>query len=134
MIGKLPTPKPRKRLPERETVMLLLRQGDEILLEKRPSVGIWGGLWSLPEVEHGTDIRQFAREHFGLDVELLPRLAQLSHTFTHFRLHIAPQPLKVVGRRPLLQEPGTAWLGLDDAVGAALPTPVRTLIQWLKGT
>lgn len=131
MIGELPTPKPRKPLPERETVMLLLRQDGQILLEKRPSVGIWGGLWSLPEVEHGTDVKQFAREHFGLDVELLPRLARLSHTFTHFRLHITPQPLKVVGQHPLLQKPGAVWLGLEDAIGAALPTPVRTLLRQL---
>jgi len=131
-IGALPTSKPRKVLPERETVMLLLRREGEILLEKRPPAGIWGGLWSLPEVGRGTDMRQFARERFGLDVELSPPLPALSHTFTHFRLHIVPQPLNVVGHRPVVQEPGTVWLGLEDAVGAALPTPVRTLIQRLS--
>jgi A/G-specific adenine glycosylase len=89
-------------------------------------------LWSLPEVAHGTDLHQFARERFGLDVELAPPLARLSHTFTHFRLHIMPQPLKVTGRQPVLQQAGTVWLGLEDAVGAALPTPVRTLIKGLK--
>jgi A/G-specific adenine glycosylase len=131
-IVELPTPKPRKALPERETVMLLLQQDGEVLLEKRPPAGIWGGLWSLPEVAHGADLQQFSRDRFGLDVEALPPLARLSHTFTHFRLHIVPQPLKVTGHRPVLQQAGTVWLGLEDAVGAALPTPVRTLIRQLK--
>ena len=130
--GALPAPKPRKALPERETVMLLLRHEGEILLEKRPSAGIWGGLWSLPEVGQGADMQQLSRERFGLEVKLLPPLARLSHTFTHFRLHIVPQPLDVIGRRPIVQEPGTLWLGLEDAVGAAVPTPVRTLIQRLR--
>ncbi len=131
-IGELPAPKPRKALPERETVMLLLQRDGEILLEKRPPTGIWGGLWSLPEVAQDTDFQQYSRDKFGLDVELLPPLARLSHTFTHFRLHIAPQPLRVAGHRPALQLVESVWLGLEDATGAALPTPVRTLIQRLK--
>lgn len=131
-VGELPTPKPRKTLPERETVMLLLRKDGEILLEKRPPTGIWGGLWSLPEVPSGGDFCSHVRERFGLDVEPLEPLARLTHTFTHFRLHILPQPLKVMGSRSVVQEPGMVWLGLEDAVGAALPTPVRTLISQLK--
>jgi A/G-specific adenine glycosylase len=131
-VGELPTPKPRKALPERETVMLLLRKDGEILLEKRPPTGIWGGLWSLPEAPSGGDFCSHVRERFGLDVELLKPLVHLAHTFTHFRLHILPQPLKVMGSCSVAQEPGTVWLGLDDAVGAALPTPVRMLISQLK--
>jgi A/G-specific adenine glycosylase len=131
-VGELPTPKPRKTLPERETVMLLLRKDGEILLEKRPPSGIWGGLWSLPEMPSGGDFCSHVRERFGLDVEPLKPLARLTHTFTHFRLHILPQPLKVMGARPVVQEPGTVWMGLEDAVGAALPTPVRTLIYQIK--
>lgn len=130
-IVELPTPKPRKVLPERETVMLLLQREGEILLEKRPPTGIWGGLWSLPEVAQDTDLQQYSRDRFGFDVGLLPPLTRLSHTFTHFQLHIVPQPLRVSGHRPTLQQ-GTVWLGLEDAVGAALPTPVRTLIQRLR--
>ncbi len=132
LVVELPTPKPRKPLPERETVMLLLRRDGEILLEKRPPTGIWGGLWSLPEVVQGTDFKEHVSENFGLKVELAPPLARLSHTFSHFRLHIMPQPLQVTGRQPVSQPSGTLWLGLDDAAGAAVPTPVRTLIQRLK--
>ena len=47
----LPTPRPRKALPERRTAMLLLMDEHMLLLERRPASGIWGGLLSLPEAD-----------------------------------------------------------------------------------
>lgn len=130
--AELPTPKPRKTLPERSTTMVLLIDGNEILLEKRPHTGIWGGLWSLPEVAAGDDVLQSARDRYGLETEALAPLPILTHTFTHFRLHITPQPLKIVGRKPEAREKGVLWLDKDEAVEAAIPTPVRTLLSKLK--
>lgn len=128
----LPTPKPRKTLPERTTTMLLLLDGNQVMLEKRPSKGIWGGLWSLPEIEAGETPEQAAKSRFGLEARVKPALPLLSHTFTHFRLHITPLPLQVSGRLKHHQQPGVVWLDIEDATGAALPTPVRKLLQaWL---
>ena len=31
--------------------MLLVRQHDRLLLQKRPPTGIWAGMWSLPEID-----------------------------------------------------------------------------------
>jgi A/G-specific adenine glycosylase len=109
--------------------MLLLVDNHEILLEKRPSIGIWGGLWSLPEATVETDVQQHASLHYGLETELLPQLAKLTHTFTHFRLHITPQPLRVTQRHTSAQQAGTIWIDLQDALDAALPTPVRKLLK-----
>jgi A/G-specific adenine glycosylase len=128
-IHELPTPKPRKQIPEKSTLMLLLLNNNEILLEKRPSVGIWGGLWSLPEAEIDTDVRQLATMRYGLETELLPAMAKLTHTFTHFRLHITPQPLRITRRQHVAQQTGSIWIDLEDALDAALPTPVRKLLK-----
>ncbi|GBG13671.1 A/G-specific adenine glycosylase [Novimethylophilus kurashikiensis] len=124
---ELPSPKPRKALSEKETVMLVIMDGEDILLEKRPSSGIWGGLWSLPEAAIGEDYAAIIKSRFGLEAELGQTWAPLTHTFTHFRLEITPQPLCVIGR-PASQPSGTLWLSLDDAIEAAIPTPVRTLL------
>lgn len=131
-IAQLPAPRPRKASPLRETVMLLLVRNGEILLEKRPFSGIWGGLWSLPETDPASDPQQQAERRFGLRCERLPPLPDLMHAFTHFRLRIRPQPLQVTGCARQAQTPGYLWLGLEDAAGAALPTPVRRLLQQLK--
>ncbi len=132
LTARLPSSKPKKTLPERTTTMLLMLDGHDVLLEKRPAQGIWGGLWSLPEVPAGEDNVTFAEQRYGIRVRPMPTLPLLTHTFTHFKLHITPQPVALLqrGQRPEL--PGTVWLDIEDALGAALPTPVRTLLsRWL---
>ncbi|MBU3735966.1 MAG: A/G-specific adenine glycosylase [Methylobacterium sp.] len=131
-VAQLPAPRPRKASPLRETVMLLIIRHGEVLLEKRPSEGIWGGLWSLPEMDPGDDPRQHAEQRFGLRCEVLPPLPVLLHALTHFRLQIRPQPLRVTGVIDADETPGRLWLELEDAAGAALPSPVRKLLQSLN--
>lgn len=132
-VGQLPYPKPRKALPEKQVTMLMILDAGEILLERRPNQGIWGGLWSLPELDSTQIAVPHVQEALGIEAEALEVLPELWHTFTHFKLQITPQPLQVVGRRPTLR-PNMQWLTLTDAVAAALPTPVRTLIKTLKHT
>jgi A/G-specific adenine glycosylase len=49
-VSAFPGAKPKKTNPVKTVVFLLLTDSQQnILLEKRPPTGIWGGLWSLPE-------------------------------------------------------------------------------------
>jgi A/G-specific adenine glycosylase len=130
--AQLPTPKPRKALPERKTVMLLLLNGNEVMLEKRPPTGIWGGLWSLPETMPDEDAQQAAQQRFGLATEIMPPLPPMTHAFTHFRLQITPQPLRLIRRLPQARQPSVVWLDREDAIGAALPSPIRKLLNSLR--
>jgi A/G-specific adenine glycosylase len=59
-------------------------------------------------------------------------LPQLSHAFTHFKLHIQPQQLTVLSNNSQVNEAGYLWLNIDDAIGAAIPTPVRKILQTLQ--
>ncbi|HYG13687.1 MAG TPA: A/G-specific adenine glycosylase, partial [Methylophilaceae bacterium] len=56
----------------------------------------------------------------------------LTHVFTHFRLHILPQPMQVESAPTFAAEAGLAWLPLAAAIDAALPTPVRKLLLQLQ--
>lgn len=127
----LPSPRLRKPVPQRTTTMLLMMRGNEVLLEKRPAPGIWGGLWSFPEISSHENAQQAAKLRFGLDVDVLPALPSLVHAFTHFTLTITPQPLLVRGRPQQAMEAGWLWLDIEDASGAALPAPVRKLLRHL---
>ncbi|MEW5967057.1 MAG: A/G-specific adenine glycosylase [Pseudomonadota bacterium] len=127
--AELPTPRPRKTLPEREVQMLLLMDRGELLLEKRPLRGIWGGLWSLPELDPDVDPIRHCREHLGVTARTQQALPRLSHGFTHFRLHIQPVRVDLAPRRATL--PGQIWLTPADALDAALPSPVRRLVARL---
>jgi len=125
---ELPASKPRKTIPERHTTMLLLLQGDEIMLEKRPPSGIWGGLWSFPEITADEDPQMIARKRYGVETELLESLPDFTHTFTHFKLQITPQRLRVISHHSA-HEAGIVWLNTDDALGAAIPTPIRKILM-----
>lgn len=128
-VADLPSPKPRKTIPARQTIMLLLLSGNEILLEKRPASGIWGGLWSLPEVDVDTDPLQVLRPRFNIqEARLDLPLAPFTHTFSHFRLEITPQPL-YVKKATTAEEGGRLWLEVEDALSAALPAPVRRILE-----
>ena len=128
-VSDLPSPKPRKSLPEKKTTMLLLLSGNEVLLEKRPPTGIWGGLWSLPEVDDASNVLDTALQRYGLaDAALALPLPSFSHFFSHFRLEITPQP--IWGRKATrTEEGGCIWLEIEDALDAALPAPVRKLLE-----
>jgi len=126
----LPTPKPKKSIPEKSTTMLILRQGNEVMLVKRPATGIWGGLWSFPEwddTQH-KDYATIALSQFGVSTTIDAPLATISHVFTHFKLHIKPQPLTVSQHALQAREANAIWLNIEDALGAAIPTPVRNIL------
>lgn len=127
-VSQLPTPRPKKSVPERHAVFLLLMHGNDILLEKRPSSGIWGGLWCPPQF----DDEESAKEWFmrnGMDASEGVRLETFTHTFTHFKLHITPLKIQLA-RRPLqVAQAGGVWLDVEEALGAAIPTPVRKILE-----
>ena len=131
-VAELPTPKPRKVIPEKFTTMLILQHGDEVLLEKRPPAGIWGGLWSFPETDAKLGFETIVLNQFGMIVEVLQPLPALSHAFTHFKLHIQPQPMQVLTVSPNICEPKYVWLSIDDAIGAAISTPIRKILHSLQ--
>jgi len=109
--------------------MLILRRGHEVLLQKRPAPGIWGGLWSLPEVTSDTVLDAYLQTYFSVQAERVAPLPALIHTFTHFRLTI--RPLLVWVSKPNATHPGIMWLDRVEAHGAALPAPVRKLLEML---
>lgn len=141
--AELPARKPKKAVPEKSTVMLVVVHKDEVLLEQRPPKGIWGGLLSLPELSRlGEDSLApelgeiaLALADFG-DVRAVEAMPAFTHAFTHYRLNVLP--LKVMlGKRHAgaAQAPdgqgAYGWQPLSAMAGAALPTPVRKLLERL---
>ena len=135
----LPTPKPRAAIPERSTVMLLVRRGREVLLALRPDSGIWGGLWSLPEMpvdtvpfdaELAEDAARERARDFGTP-GTASMVGELTHVFTHFRLLIRAIRVDVTGLSAHDAADGTPlrWLSLDDLDAVGTPAPVRKLLE-----
>ena len=133
--GEFPGRKPRKALPVRETVMLLLQNAaGELLLQRRPPAGIWGGLLSLPEFPVDGFSVEGVREVLGLRVDTAAAWPVLRHTFSHFHLDITPQPAQLNGTPGGVMD-GDAWLWHDPhrPLPGGVPAPVLLLLQRLQG-
>ena len=130
-VDQLPTPRTKKTLPQRLVRVLVIERAGTILLEKRPAIGIWAGLWSLPEVDVTAEVAKHCHARFGARVVAGAELAYIEHTFTHFRLTLRPQRIAVRSWPSRAESPAFVWLTRDDALAAALPAPIRKLIRSL---
>jgi A/G-specific adenine glycosylase len=126
---RLPSRRRRPLRREGAVTMLVLRHGTRILLERRAPSGIWGGLWCLPEIAPEEDVESVCARRFGahaLSVQELPRLV---HDFTHLRLVIQPLQIDVGRLTAHAAEPGLLWIAREEARGAALPAPIKKLLD-----
>jgi A/G-specific adenine glycosylase len=129
-----PGRKPRKAVPARATAVLILVSQNEVLLERRPPAGIWGGLWCFPEMPPDADAIARCLDRYGVAGEPGPKLQSIEHGFTHFNLTIHPRVVSVTRRATRVEQPGTTWMALDDAGRAAIPAPVRLLLGRLRAS
>ncbi|MCC6533185.1 MAG: A/G-specific adenine glycosylase [Burkholderiales bacterium] len=128
-VDELPRTRRRVPLPQRDVVMLVLHHRAQVLLERRPASGIWGGLWSLPESVPGEDPRPLCARRFGAHVLDITPLPAVRHGFTHFRLRIEPLRIDVDALDTRVAEPGLAWWPIEEARTAALPAPIRRILE-----
>ena len=128
-VASLPAPRPRKPMPERSATLMVIRHGRDVLLVKRPASGIWGGLWSLPEA--AGDSAAACMQLTGRAPARVEELQGFTHTFTHFRLSILPLVLTLDTHAPAAAKPGAVWMDHGDAVNAAIPKPVKTILEKL---
>lgn len=121
--SELPTPKPRRQIPERSASFALIFDGQQLLLERRPPSGIWGGLLVPPEGEVDEILA-----NLGISALSQQCLPSLKHTFTHFRLHLLPVLCRV-SAQPHAGENSHIWVALDAAEKLGVPTPIAKLIR-----
>jgi A/G-specific adenine glycosylase len=134
--------------PEFDCDMLLIRSGNSILLQKRPSKAIWGGLWSLPESAWvaKTDKKRklpalknifeqaLPNENAGPWLKVCKDAAlgpQIKHVFTHRRLWM--QIWEVTASRNLQpKSEDLRWAPIRQLGRYGLPQPIKILLQGLN--
>ena len=127
-VAELPAKKPKRAIPERDVTLLMLVRDDSVLLELRPSSGIWGGLLSLPELPPDADAGDYAKSRFGCRPGKWLELPLLTHTFTHFRLRISTLRAEVKGELRAMENTHR-WIGRDGLAEAPLPAPIRAILS-----
>jgi A/G-specific adenine glycosylase len=124
-----PESRPRKALPQKRTLMPLLANHEgAILLYRRPSSGLWGGLWSLPELDDLAGLAPLASQH-SLRLGDPRELAGLTHTFSHFQLAIEPWLVPAEQASPVVAEGDWLWYNLASPPRLGLAAPVKKLLK-----
>jgi A/G-specific adenine glycosylase len=118
-------------VPTRRTVFAIVcTPRQELLLERRPGSGIWGGLWCFPEFAGADEARLYCESQLASEVIDVQPLRLLRHSFSHYHLEINPL-LITLSRAPGIIRDGERlnyWPAQDmPAVGIA--APVKRLWQ-----
>lgn len=135
--GELPQRKAKKVLPTREILFAIMEnKAGAIFLQKRPPVGIWGGLWSFPECSIDTNIQDWVKNTFGYNVESVQYNPVFRHTFSHFRLDITPVRMKLYSEDKQIRESADViWLNPGERKRTlGMAAPVVKLIEELKAS
>ncbi len=128
-----PAPRPARELPVRATRMLLLcTPTGEVLLEKRPPAGVWGGLWSFPECPPEATVADWCAQRLAVQVSDVRNWAALRHSFSHFHLDITPVYGRVYDSSPAIMEAERfVWYNIRQPDDRGLAAPVQRLLQIL---
>ena len=129
-----PHSKPKKEKPEKYAQLLMIsNKKGEVLLEQRPQKGIWGGLWSLPELEQDIDATDYAYQQFGDQVLHIDTLTSFRHTFSHYHLHITPVHIQLkripTSIKESVREQAQHWYNPNQPSEVGLPAPVKKLLE-----
>jgi A/G-specific adenine glycosylase len=127
---RLPAPRPRTARPVREAWLVVsMRGGHKVLLERRPPSGIWGGLWGLPECPTREHAEQWCRERLSGAGTPRPG-AVLKHAFSHFDYRMQPLVVRCLGKAESLRDDDRfLWYDTRRPARIGLPKPIATLLE-----
>ncbi len=130
IVAELPTPKPKKKLPIKTLVFLILHNNQQkILLEKRPPTGIWGGLWSLPEFKTIEAINNWCCLN-NIVIRQQKPLKTQRHSFTHYHLDYTPLVIYSHNLTNIVMETNhSLWYKAEEINTLALAAPIKQLLQ-----
>ena len=128
---QFPGKKPKKAQPTKHCLMLILKQDNTFLLEKRPPKGIWGGLWSLPEFAGHTELAHFLTQN-GIEGDAQP-LTGFRHTFSHYHLEITPMLVTLSGTPSTLANNAAKqiWYAQDKQQTIGLSAATQKILDQL---
>jgi A/G-specific adenine glycosylase len=130
--AELPTPRPGKVLPQRHAHVLWLEDADgRVLLERRPPVGVWASLWSLPQLELDTvAVREWLAAHVMDADRPAEPLPTVVHGFSHYRLDLQPLRWRHVSpRAQVADNDALRWVTREELTRLGIPAPVRRLLE-----
>ncbi len=128
VVALIPMRRAKAAIPTRQTRMLLIEREDRaVLLYQRPPSGLWGGLWSLPELP--VSERQNTVVIPGL-IEVVEKCdwGKLHHRFTHFHLQIVVELWQVRAADGVMEESAGVWYHPKALATVGLAAPIQKIL------
>ena len=127
-VQDLPSRKPATKVSDKAIYMLILRNDrGQVLLERRPPAGIWGGLWCLPE---GDSIEAIETD-LGFSGSRTTALPAVNHRLSHIRMTIHPALATATDATQVKCSGQRDWFYPGQQPELGLPKPVADLLRQL---
>jgi A/G-specific adenine glycosylase len=129
--AEFPAPRPKRTRSQRHVAVLVVQDLEgRVLLERRPTHGIWGGLYSLPELTAEDSARAWCERSLGASVAAERALPVIEHAFTHFDLDLAPRLLRLrASPSAVMDRPDWLWYKPGTPLAVGVPAPVAALLN-----
>ena len=101
-----------------------------MLLRRRPPVGVWASLWSLPQFDQADERDAWLAARIEPDAAPVTMPA-VEHTFSHYHLTLHPLAARIDAASGVSDDADLAWVDAASARTLGIPAPVRRLIESL---
>jgi A/G-specific adenine glycosylase len=141
----IPVKKKKKDSPRFQTDLLMIVHRNTVLLQKRPTKAIWGGLYSLVELPWRTDTtvrakfettnvfeqtdlgRYLSKKEYDM-IHSIHKAEPIDHVFSHRRLRMHPWII-CVNKQWKIDINDFHWVNLADIANYGIPQPIRVFLE-----
>ena len=127
---QLPKAKAKRIKPERQGYFaFVINNCNEVLVERRPPIGIWSNLWCPPQFDNLSQLHNSIQQRFCSRVSFHTHLSPLKHSFSHFNLLIQPVIARLTKSPAQVAETNHMWYSIEKKQQAGLPAPMNRLMK-----
>lgn len=120
---KLPVMLEKPPVPHLTVCAAIIHKNDQVLIARRPSKGLLGGMWEFPggKLEQGESFEQALareiREELAADITVHSHLGVYHHAYTHFKVTLNAYHASLAGAEPLAVEASEIrWVNINELV------------------
>ncbi len=138
LIDRIPLKRKSKILPHYQIGAGVIWKGDKLLISQRPYKGLLGGLWEFPGGKQKASesisqcVRREIEEELGIQVRVGPKLAEVDHAYSHFKITLHAHRCRYVSGAPqTLGCRAWRWVSPSQLKEYAFPTANQPILRQL---
>ena len=133
LVDEIPNKKPKnKKRTKSKYFLMIFFDGNKLFLERRKPKGIWGGLWSMPEIKLSDDPKEWCAQQFANKILSVDSWEPFKHSFSHYNLYIHPIEIRMDGQfMNKMDKPRTDSFNLEQLSSLGMSAPIKELVDQL---